>query len=223
MPDWLKSAFVRLLDPIVGSLVRAEVHPNVISTVGFLITLGAAAIVFARHLFIGVVVFLLGGLMDILDGNVARRSGLASKFGSFYDSTLDRVSEIVFYFSLYAFFRPLEEFWWVGYVVITAMVGSLMVSYTRARAEALGVDCKVGFMQRPERIVAIGLGGLLTAVARRIDPELEYWPLLIALGLIAILANLTALERIHSVYRVARGVPLDAPLAPTEDQKGTQT
>jgi CDP-diacylglycerol--glycerol-3-phosphate 3-phosphatidyltransferase len=168
-------------------------------------------------------VFLLGGLMDILDGNVARRSGLASKFGSFYDSTLDRVSEIVFYFSLYAFFRPLEEFWWVGYVVITAMVGSLMVSYTRARAEALGVDCKVGFMQRPERIVAIGLGGLLTAVARMIDPEFEYWPLLIALGLIAVMANLTALERIYSVYRVAHGVPLDAPLAPTEDQKGTQT
>jgi hypothetical protein len=78
-------------------------------------------------------------------------------------------------------------------------------------------------MQRPERIVAIGLGGLLTAVARMIDRELEYWPLLVALGLIAVLANLTALERIYSVYRVAHGVPLDAPHAPTEDQKGTRT
>lgn len=221
MPDWLQNAFVRLLDPVVGGLVRAGIHPNVISTAGFLITLAAAAIVFSRHLFIGVVVFLIGGMMDILDGNVARRSGLASKFGSFYDSTLDRVSEIVFYFSLYAFFRPLDQFWWVGYVVITAMVGSLMVSYTRARAEALGVECAVGLMQRPERIVAIGVGGLLTAVAARIDPAWEYWPLLVAVFLIAVLANLTALERIHSVYRVAHGVPLES--APGhDDQKGIQ-
>lgn len=219
MPDWLQNAFVRLLDPIVEALVRAGIHPNVISTAGFLTTLGAAAIVFSRHLFIGVVVFLIGGMMDILDGNVARRSGLASKFGSFYDSTLDRVSEIVFYFSLYAFFRPLDRFWWVGYVVITAMVGSLMVSYTRARAEALGVECTVGLMQRPERIVAIGLGGLLTPLAARIDPAWEYWPLLMALGLIAVLANLTALERIHSVYRVAHGVPLEG-VPRVDDEKG---
>lgn len=221
MPDWFQKAFVRLLDPVVAGLVRAGVHPNVISTAGFLITLAAAAIVFARHLFIGVVVFLIGGMMDILDGNVARRSGLASKFGSFYDSTLDRVSEIVFYFSLYAFFRPLDAFWWVGYVVITAMVGSLMVSYTRARAEALGVECAVGLMQRPERIVLIGVGGLLTVVAAGIDPAWEYWPLLVAIGLIAVLANLTALERIRSVYRVAHGVPLEAP-PQRDDQKGTQ-
>ena len=221
MPDWLQKAFVRLLDPVVTGLVRTGVHPNVISTAGFVITLAAAAIVFARHLFIGVVVFLIGGMMDILDGNVARRSGLASKFGSFYDSTLDRVSEIVFYFSLYAFFRPLDAFWWVGYVVITAMVGSLMVSYTRARAEALGVECAVGLMQRPERIVLIGVGGLLTVVAAGIDPAWEYWPLLVAIGLIAVLANLTALERIRSVYRVAHGVPLEAPTR-RDDQKGTQ-
>lgn len=215
MPEWLKGAFVRLLDPIVGSLVRAEVHPNVISTIGFLITLGAAAIVFARHLFIGVVVFLLGGLLDILDGNVARRSGLASKFGSFYDSTLDRVSEIVVYFSLYAYFRPLPSFWWVGYVVILAMVGSLMVSYTRAKAEALGVECKVGTMQRPERVVLLGVGGLLIPVFDLIAPEWRYAPLLLAIGLIAVLANITALERIYSVYKVARGVPLDGTVPAT--------
>jgi CDP-diacylglycerol--glycerol-3-phosphate 3-phosphatidyltransferase len=110
----------------------------------------------------------------------------------------------------------------VGYVVITAMVGSLMVSYTRARAEALGVECAVGLMQRPERIVAIGAGGILTPLAAMIEPEWEYWPLLVALGAIAVLANLTALERIHSVYRVAHGVPLEAP-APMDEKKGIQT
>lgn len=212
MPDWFKNGFVRLLNPVVEALVRHRVHPNLISSFGFLITLAGAILIFQRSIVAGFVVFLLGGMMDILDGRVARETGLASKFGSFYDSTLDRVSEIVVYFSLYAYFRPLPNFWWVGYIVILAMVGSLMVSYTRAKAEALGVECKVGTMQRPERIVLLGVGGLMIPVFEVIAPEWRYAPLLLALGLIAVLANITALERIYSVYRVARGVPLDAPL-----------
>lgn len=212
MPDWFKNGFVRLLNPVVGMLVRYRVHPNLISSFGFLVTLAGAILIFQRSIVTGMVVFLLGGMMDILDGRVARETGLASKFGSFYDSTLDRVSEIVVYFSLYAYFRPLASFWWVGYVVILAMVGSLMVSYTRAKAEALGVECKVGAMQRPERVVLLGVGGLLIPVFDVIAPEWRYAPLLLALGLIAVLANITALERIYSVYKVARGVPLDAPL-----------
>lgn len=220
MPEWFQKAFVRLLNPVVDALVRRRVHPNIISTIGFLVTLVGASIIFARALFVGIVVVLIGGMMDILDGRVARETNLASKFGSFYDSTLDRVSEIVVYFSLYAYFRPLPNFWWVGYVVIAAMVGSLMVSYTRARAEALGVDCEVGMMQRPERVVALGLGGLLIPVAAAIGPEWKYAPLLLALGLIAVLANFTAIERIYSVYTVARGVPLDDPAPLTDREKG---
>jgi CDP-diacylglycerol--glycerol-3-phosphate 3-phosphatidyltransferase len=212
MPDWFKNGFVRLLNPVVGALVRHRVHPNLISSFGFLVTLAGAILIFQRSILAGIVVFLLGGMMDILDGRVARETGLASKFGSFYDSTLDRVSEIVVYFSLYAYFRPLPNFWWVGYVVILAMVGSLMVSYTRAKAEALGVECKVGTMQRPERVVLLGVGGLLIPVFEVIAPGWRFAPLLLALALIAVLANITALERIYSVYKVARGVPLDAPL-----------
>ena len=209
MPEWFKNGFVRLLNPVVDTLVRNRVHPNIISSFGFLVTLAGAILIFQRSIIAGVVVFLLGGMMDILDGRVARETGLASKFGSFYDSTLDRVSEIVVYFSLYAYFRPLPSFWWVGYVVILAMVGSLMVSYTRAKAEALGVECKVGTMQRPERIVMLGVGGLLIPVFDLIAPEWRYAPLLLALALIAVLANITALERIYSLYKVARGIPLD--------------
>lgn len=221
MPEWLKSGFVRLLNPVVEALVRRRVHPNIISTIGFFVTLAGAAIIFAQSLVLGMTVFLLGGMMDILDGRVARETGLASKFGSFYDSTLDRVSEIVVYFSLYAYFRPLPDFWWVGYVVIAAMVGSLMVSYTRAKAEALGVDCTVGLMQRAERVVLLGLGGLLTPLVGAVVPEWRYAPLLLALGLIAVLANYTALERIYAVYKVARGVPLDEPAPPaTDPEKG---
>ncbi len=221
MPEWFKRGFVRLLNPVVDALVRHRVHPNIISTLGFLVTLAGAALIFGRLLFAGVLVFLIGGMMDILDGRVARETGLASKFGSFYDSTLDRVSEIVVYFSLYAYFRPLPSFWWVGYVVIAAMVGSLMVSYTRAKAEALGVECKVGLMQRAERIVLLGVGGILTPVAGAISPEWRYAPLLLALGLIAVFANFTALERIYAVYAVARGVPLaDSAPRPTDPAKG---
>ncbi len=212
MPDWLKNGFLRLLNPVVDTLVRRRVHPNLISTIGFCVSLAAAALIFGRYLVPGFVVFLLGGMMDILDGRVARRTGLASKFGAFYDSTLDRVSEIVVYFSIYAYFRPLDSFWYVGYIVITAMVGSLMVSYSRARAEALGVECKVGMMQRPERVVLLGLGGLLILPVRAFDVAWEYVPLLIAIGIIAVLANFTALERIYEVYRVAHGVPLDEPV-----------
>ena len=215
MPEWFKNGFVRLLNPVVETLVRNRVHPNIISSFGFLVTLAGAILIFQRSIIAGVVVFLLGGMMDILDGRVARETGLASKFGSFYDSTLDRVSEIVVYFSLYAYFRPLPSFWWVGYVVILAMVGSLMVSYTRAKAEALGVECKVGTMQRPERVVLLGVGGLLIPVFDLIAPEWRFAPLLLALGLIAVLANITALERIYSVYKVARGVPLDGTVPAT--------
>jgi len=220
MPDWLQNGFVRLLNPVVRTLVRHRVHPNIISTIGFLVTLTGAAIVFGRALVPGIVVVLLGGMMDILDGRVARETGLASKFGSFYDSTLDRVSEIVVYFSLYAYFRPMDNFWWVGYVVILAMVGSLMVSYTRARAEALGVECKVGLMQRPERVVLLGVGGLLVMPFRLVSLEWQYAPLLAAVGLIAVLANLTALERIVEVYKSARGVPLDEPVPDPDPEKG---
>ena len=218
MPDWLKNGFVRLLNPVVGTLVRHRIHPNLISSVGFFISLLAAAIIFARFLVPGMVVFLIGGLSDILDGRVARESGLASKFGSFYDSTLDRVSEILVYVAIYAYFRPLDSFWYVGYIVIAAMVGSLMVSYTRAKAESLGVDCKVGMMQRPERVVALGLGGLLVPVVAAFAPEWRYAPLLLAIGAIAVLANFTALERIYEVYRVARGVPLEAPVPPKREK-----
>ena len=221
MPEWFKKAFVRLLNPVVDALVRRRVHPNIISTIGFLVTLVGASIIFARALFVGIVVVLIGGMMDILDGRVARETNLASKFGSFYDSTLDRISEIVVYFSLYAYFRPLPNFWWVGYVVIAAMVGSLMVSYTRAKAEALGVDCKVGLMQRAERVVLLGAGGMLTPLVAMIWPGWEYAPLLLAVGLIAVLSNYTALERIYAVYTVAHGVPLDEATPTTTDpEKG---
>jgi CDP-diacylglycerol--glycerol-3-phosphate 3-phosphatidyltransferase len=147
----------------------------------------------------------LGGVFDIFDGRVARLSGLGSKFGAFYDSTLDRISEIVVFFGLLGLYNDYRlELGDVGmiYLIMAAMAGSQMISYTRARAEALGLDCRVGMMPRAERVVLIGTSALFFG---------EAWDGLVLKGVIVILAiftNLTAFQRIVWVWKNARGVPI---------------
>ena len=168
IPGWLRDGFLAILRPVPGTLIARGVHPNAITTLGFAVTVSAGIAYFLGHVRIGGFLVLIGGIFDILDGQVARGSGKSSVFGSFYDSTLDRISEIVVFlgiFSLYGGGHPDFPLPWMVYVVAAAMAGSLMVSYTRARAEALGLDCKVGLMQRPERVVLVGVAAL--AVVRR--------------------------------------------------------
>ena len=202
LPEFLKRFALRVLEPVTGLLVRRRVHPNVLTTLGFLVTLAAALAFFLGRVRLGGLIVLLAGVFDVLDGRVARETGLASKFGSFYDSTLDRISELVIYASLISVFLE-SATPWMTYVTFAAAGGALMVSYTRARAEALGIPCKVGLMQRPERVVALGLGAMLGPT-----------PLLVVLTLLAVLSTLTAVERIFAVYAVARAVPLDAEIPP---------
>jgi len=195
-----------LIDPLVRWLVRHRVHPNAISVVGFAVTLVAGLLYHQDRVRLAGSFVLLGGILDIFDGRVARESGLASKFGSFFDSTLDRISEIVVFLglaSLYNTIRPGVEDVTMVYVVFLAMGGSLMVSYTRARAEGLGLDCKVGVMQRAERVVLLGLGSVLFGLA---------WNglvLSIIIIIVAVTTNLTAVQRIVWVYQHATGVPLE--------------
>jgi CDP-diacylglycerol---glycerol-3-phosphate 3-phosphatidyltransferase len=204
----LRGGVYRILDPLTGALAEWRVHPNLLTTLGFVATIGAAWAFHQHAMHTAGFLVLLGGFFDILDGRVARLTGLGSKFGAFYDSTLDRVSEIAVYFgilSLYNSYR--QELGDVGmiYLVMAAMAGSLMVSYTRARAEALGLDCKVGIMPRAERVVLIGAAALFFGAA---------WNGLVLKGVILILAvttNFTAFQRIVWVYQHARGVPLDEP------------
>ena len=201
-PEFLKRLALLVLSPVTKALVRRRVHPNVLTTVGFLVTLAAALAFFRGGVRLGGLVMLVAGAFDILDGKVARETGLASKFGSFYDSTLDRISELVIYASLISVFLDSPHPWMV-YVSFAAAGGALMVSYTRARAEALGIPCKVGLMQRPERVVGLGVGAML-----------GLRPLLVVLSALAVLSIFTAVERIFEVYRVARAVPLDGPIPP---------
>jgi CDP-diacylglycerol--glycerol-3-phosphate 3-phosphatidyltransferase len=196
-------------------LVKRDVHPNLLTTLGFLVTSGSALAFHQHHARTAGLLILLGGFFDILDGRVARLSHLGSKFGAFYDSTLDRISEIAVYFGILSLYNDYRlELGDVGmiYLIMLAMAGSLMISYTRARAEALGLDCRVGLMQRAERVVLIGGAALFFG---------EAWNGIVLKGVIlvlAILTNITAFQRIVWVYRQATGVPLDA-----ETPAGTST
>ncbi len=216
----LRYPVYRVIEPVTRWLVKRGVHPNAISTFGFVITLVAGLSYHQDHVRTAGFFVLLGGVMDIFDGRVARESGLASKFGSFYDSTLDRISEIVVFLglaSLYNTIRPDVEDIAMIYVIILALGGSIMVSYTRARAEGLGLDCKVGFMQRAERVVLLGFGSLIFGLA---------WNGLvldIIIIIVAITTNITAIQRIVWVYRHAAGVPLEDGLtgcSPSLEGKG---
>lgn len=215
----LRGGVYRIIDPVTDWLVRTRVHPNLLTTIGFVATIGSAAAFHGRHVRLAGFLILLGGLFDILDGRVARLSDLGSKFGAFYDSTLDRISEIVVYFgilSLYNDYRQDVDDIGMIYLVMAAMAGSLMVSYTRARAEALGLECSVGLMPRAERVVLIGGASLFFGLA---------WDGVVLKGVILILAvatNFTAIQRMVWVYRQAGGVPLDSPAAKVSQEENTQ-
>lgn len=189
------------VQPITDALIRARIHPNILTTVGFLVTMSSAFLFYSNHIRSAGVLILLGGIFDIFDGKVARATGLASQFGSFYDSTLDRFSEIAVYVGilmLYNDYEPVTGDVVTIYAVMLAMGGSLMVSYTRARAEALGIDCRVGLMQRGERVFLIGVsavvfGGSNNAIA-----------LSVVIVVLAVLTNLTALHRVVWVFKQSR-------------------
>lgn len=202
----LRDRVYRIIDPLTGWLTQRRVHPNLLTTLGFLVTMSSALAFHQHHVRTAGALILLGGFFDILDGRVARLTRLGSKFGAFYDSTLDRISEITVFLGILSLYNDYRlELGDVGmiYLILLAMAGSLMISYTRARAEALGLDCRVGLMPRAERVVLIGCASLFFG---------ESWDgliLKIVIVLLAVLTNLTAFQRIVWVYRHARGVPLD--------------
>lgn len=204
--DSLRGAVYGIIDPLTDWLSAKRVHPNALTTIGFFVTCSSALAFHQHHVRTAGFLILLGGFFDILDGRVARLTGLGSKFGAFYDSTLDRISEIVVFLGLLSLYNDYRlELGDVGmiYLIMLAMAGSLMISYTRARAEAMGLDCRVGLMPRAERVVLLGAASLFFG---------EAWDGLVLKGVILILAvltNLTAFQRIVWVYQHARGVPLD--------------
>ncbi|GAB4253321.1 MAG: hypothetical protein Kow00129_14320 [Thermoleophilia bacterium] len=147
----------KLFDPFVQVLGKLHVTPNQLTVAGALLNAVAAGLIVSDRLFWAGVVFVLGSLLDMLDGTLARLAQKVTPFGAFLDSTLDRVSEglilagVAYYLADQG--RQLD-----ASLVVLALLGSLLVSYTRARAEALGLECKVGLMSRPERVVLLAVG-----------------------------------------------------------------
>ncbi|WP_419935333.1 CDP-alcohol phosphatidyltransferase family protein [Candidatus Palauibacter sp.] len=203
--DLVERGLRAVFEPVMAWLTKRRVHPNIISLLGFLITCSSGYFFHEHHVSTAGFLILLGGAFDLFDGTVARRTGLASSFGAFYDSTLDRLSEIVVYLGLLSLYNDYRlELGDVGmiYWIVLAMAGSLMISYTRARAEALGIDCHVGLMQRPERVILIGFAALIFGET----PMFGHQGLVLRVVIIvlAILTNLTAIQRIWWVYRNTR-------------------
>jgi CDP-diacylglycerol--glycerol-3-phosphate 3-phosphatidyltransferase len=143
--------------PMVSALQRLKVTPNQVTIAGTVLNMAAAALVVVDHLVYAGIVFLVAGCFDMLDGALARLAKKVTPFGAFLDSTLDRVSEGVILAAI-AYLLAVQGRSIDAALVVLALLGSILVSYTRARAESLGLECKVGLMSRPERVILVALG-----------------------------------------------------------------
>lgn len=198
LPGWLRSGFINLLDPAVVLATRWGVHPNIFTTISLLLSGLASYFIAVGSIRLAAALLLISGMCDVFDGSLARHSGKVTKFGALYDSALDRYSEVLFFFGTAYYF--IRSGWYLTSVAVAVgLGGSLMVSYVRARAEGLGFECSVGLLQRPERIVLLGLGGLV-----------HLYTFVGSIWIIAVLSNVTAIQRIVYVWKIDQGNPRKA-------------
>ena len=182
--------------PIVTVLEKTHITPNALTCIGLLITIAAAVLVVLKHPFAAGFVVLFAGLFDMLDGALARRSGRVTKFGGVLDSTLDRVSEAVILIGIAVFYANQQNTWGVALAAVT-MMSSQLVSYIRAKAEALNINCEIGLFTRPERVIILSIGLLLS--------KFNYI-LIIALAVIAVLSLFTAGQRLFFIWKKIKSV-----------------
>jgi CDP-diacylglycerol--glycerol-3-phosphate 3-phosphatidyltransferase len=194
--DSVKRGYLRLIEPVADFLVKRRVNPNVITTIGTLCTIAAAVTYAFGHISIGGWILGLTALFDVLDGVVARRTGRETKFGAFYDSSLDRVSDGMILGGLAVFYATDTPRHSVAMVIICllAIIGTFLTSYTRARADALGINAKVGMIQRVERVV------LLSAPQALFGLAFQGWVLAAIVTLLAVTSWITAVQRIAFVH-----------------------
>jgi len=196
-------------------LIESRLTPNAISMVGLVGNLAAAVLVWEGYYFLGGIAFILGSVMDTLDGRYARVSGKGTLFGAFLDSTLDRIEEgVVLAAVAYRFAESGDEL--AAAMCVVVVLGSLMVSYTRARAEALGVECKVGIATRPVRVVILSAGLVFAKGAGVLDVEL----LAPAIYAMAGLTAFTVLQRVWHVRNALRTMETPEPEGSEEAERG---
>jgi CDP-diacylglycerol--glycerol-3-phosphate 3-phosphatidyltransferase len=185
----------RVLDPVVAALASIKTPPLFVSLAGLLLSFYGAIKIAYGSLLLGAVFLLLAGLCDVIDGALARHMNVASRFGAFIDSTIDRVTEFAYFGGIILYFVTRPQGFHPFQVIVTmiALTGSVLTSYTRARAEGLGFSCTVGMMERPERIALLTLGLLLGS---RI--------LVVVMVFLAVSTVLTTLQRIFHVHQVSK-------------------
>lgn len=205
--DYLQQLIYKIINPLIHGMIKIGITPNFITTTGFILNVVAAGMfVYAgicggqNDLSIlgwagGVILF--AGLFDMMDGRVARLGNMSSKFGALYDSVLDRYSELMTFFGI-CYYLSVKDYFIYAIIAFVALIGSLMVSYVRARAEGVGLECKVGFMQRPERVVVTAIGCLACGITGMCVPnsQIAIYILVIAMAVIAVFANITAFARV---------------------------
>ena len=179
--------------PVVRLLAKTPLTPNAVSWLGFLITVGAAALIGTEHLLAAGVVVLFAGVFDMLDGALARHANQVTPFGAVLDATLDRVSEAMLLLGLLVFYLFFGNQPTVGILLVClALVSSPLVSYVRARAEGVGIECQVGLFTRAERVITLAAGLLLSHIS---------YALIIALAVIAAFSFITAGQRLYYVRK----------------------
>ena len=208
LPGPLITGFADLVSPVSEWLIRMRVRPNTITSTSAIVVIGAGAAFGLDMPRLGAVWLLLSGLLDILDGQVARGGGMVSKFGAFFDSTLDRIGEAILFAGIAIYFQtaPSQSVPVLGTLLtLAALTGSFLVSYTRARAEGLDVECRVGLAQRPERILGLGAPTLFFGAG-------PHGVLLLAImGALAVLSWITVVQRVAHVFRSTNGAPAVQP------------
>jgi len=195
LPKKLISFTLDSLNQVAYLFVNLKIGPNALSFMALISGIGAGVLFFLKHPFWAGIMIVISGLFDILDGKVAVNANQKSLFGAIFDSALDRYSEFFIYLGLAAYFRN----HWALWLTFWTILGSSMVSYTRARAEGLGIECKIGIMQRAERMLLLFLGAVIGSLFNIFDPAM-----ITVLAIIAVFSNITAIQRTFYVKKVEK-------------------
>ena len=195
LPKKLISFTLDSLNQVAYLFVNLKIGPNALSFMALISGIGAGVLFFLEHPFWAGIMIVICGLFDILDGKVAVNTNQKSLFGAIVDSALDRYSEFFIYLGLAAYFRD----HWALWLTFWTILGSSMVSYTRARAEGLGIECKIGIMQRAERMLLLFLGAMIGSLFNIFDPAM-----ITVLAIIAVFSNITAIQRTFYVKKVEK-------------------
>ena len=226
----IQLSIYKVIDPVVKGFIKMGLTPNMVTTIGFFLNVGVA-IIFVKGAEVGNRgdlsyvgwaggLILVAGLFDMLDGQVARLGNMSSKFGALYDSVLDRYSELIMFLGI-CYYLVGHHYFLSSLFAFIGLIGSMMVSYVRARAESLGVDCKGGMMQRPERVVTIGVTALFCGIAGHyIGGDYKFFIegipfhvfetisiFTIPLAIMALLTNLTAIRRLMDSKKALEEMP----------------